>query len=61
MEKIDFERFLNRRIKKMLENAIPAMTKKVTNFGLTLFNGTSEVSLQIYRNYIILLYIELNM
>ena len=31
-------------IQKMLENAIPAATKKATNSGLKLFNGTSPRS-----------------
>ena len=28
--------------KKKTENAIPAVTKKATNFGLKLFNGTPK-------------------
>ena len=36
---VDFMSFLRTKSKKVLENVIPAATKKAKNFGLKLFNG----------------------
>ena len=41
-EKVDFASFLPTKQPKKTENAIPAATKKATNFGLKLFNGTPK-------------------
>ena len=35
-----FHEFSNEDIARLLENAVPATTKKATNFGMNLLNGT---------------------
>ena len=37
-----FHEFSNEDIERLLENAVPATTKKATNFGMNLFNGISS-------------------
>ena len=39
-EKSRFCELSAEQMQKRMENAIPATTKKATNFGMTLFNGT---------------------
>ena len=39
-EKSRFCELSAEQMQKLMENAIPATTKKATNFGMTLFNGT---------------------
>ena len=39
-EKSRFCELSAEKMQKRMENAIPATTKKATNFGMTLFNGT---------------------
>ena len=39
-EKSRFCELSTEQIQELMENAIPATTKKVTNFGMTLYNGT---------------------
>ena len=38
-EKSRFCELSTEKMQKLMENAIPATTKKATNFGMTLFNG----------------------